>query len=189
MKRGSFRFELGRKLFHFSFGLFLIFILLYSGRCSLIIFLFLCLAAGSIMIVLMKEGRKIPVACWLEEKFEREGVLFPGYGAFWFVVGALLIAVSLSSRDEIAASLLVLAAGDSAATIFGVLGQHPLPHNRKKTVEGGAAFFIVSLSACLFVGPMGVELAALGAAVESLDTPVDDNLLIPLAVVLFLAII
>jgi len=38
MKSGNFRFELRRKLFHSFFGLFLIFILFYSGRKNLIMF-------------------------------------------------------------------------------------------------------------------------------------------------------
>jgi dolichol kinase len=189
MKKGNFRFELGRKLVHFFFGIFLIAILNYLGRGSLIILLAFFLAAGMVMIVLMKQGRRIPVAAWFEETFERENVRFPGYGAFWFVVGAMLISLSLGKADEISACLLVLAAGDSAATIFGVLGKHPLPYNRRKTAEGSAAFFVFSLPSCLFVGGTGVALAGLGAAVESLDTPVDDNLLIPLATVLFFTIL
>jgi dolichol kinase len=186
MKRGDFRFELGRKLFHLFFGLFLISILMDLGRGNLIIFLAAFLAAGSMMIVLMSLGWRIPVADWFEDKFEREEVRFPGYGAFWFVVGALLIAIFLQSTDEIAAALLVLAAGDSAATIFGVLGKHHLPHNQNKTVEGSVAFFVFSLSASIFVGWMAVALAALGTAVESLDVQVDDNLLIPVTLIIIL---
>lgn len=189
MKRGDFRFELGRKLVHLFFGLFLIFILMNLGRSYLIIFLAAFLAAGSMMIVLMSLGWRILVADWFEDRFEREEVRFPGYGAFWFVVGALLIAIFLQSTDEIAAVLLVLAAGDSAATIFGVLGKHRLLHNRNKTIEGSVAFFIFSLSASIFVGWMAVALAALGTAVESLDVQVDDNLLIPIALIIVLKIL
>jgi len=189
MKRSNFNFELRRKLFHLFFGLSLIFILMQLGREKLIIFLSLFLAAGSIAIILMKRGWRIPVAGWFEEKFEREDVRFPGYGAFWFVVGALLIALSLSQADEISAALMILAAGDSAATIFGVVGSHRLPHNRLKTFEGSAAFFAFSLSSCIFVGSQGVALALLGAAVESLSAPVDDNLLIPVSAILFFKLI
>ncbi len=185
MKRGNFSFELRRKLFHFFFGLFLIFILIYSGRINLIIFQSFVLIFGSIMIVLMQKGRNIPITGWLEETFERENVRFPGYGAFWYVVGALLLALFLGSTDEIAAAIVALAAGDSAATIFGVRGRHPLPHNPRKTVEGSIAFFVFTLPACLFVGWIGIALAALAAVVESLDTPVDDNLLIPITAILF----
>jgi dolichol kinase len=189
MKRGNFSFELRRKLFHFFFGIFLIFILIYSGRKNMIIFLSLFLFFGCIMIVLMRQGRKIPIAYWLEETFERENVRFPGYGAFWYVMGALLLALFLGNANEIAAAIVALAAGDSAATIFGVLGRHPLPYNQRKTVEGSVAFFVFTLPACMFVGWIGVELAAIAAVVESLDTPVDDNLLIPVAAILFFTVL
>jgi dolichol kinase len=137
------------------------------------------------MIFVMQKGWKIPVADWLERKFERKNVRFPGYGAFWYVVGALLVAILLSNAHEIDAAIVALAAGDSAATIFGILGTHPLPYNRRKTMEGSLAFFIFSLTAFLFVGWMGIALAAITAIVESLATPVDDNLLIPVAAILF----
>ena len=189
MKRGNFSFELRRKLFHFFFGLFLIFTLIYSGRRNLIIFLSFFLILGCIMIVLMRQGRKIPSAYWFEEKFERENVRFPGYGAFWYVVGTLLLALSLGSADEIAAGIVALAAGDSAATIFGICGRYPLPYNQRKTVEGSVAFFVFSLPAYLFVGWIGIALAALATAAESLNTPMDDNLLIPIMAILFFTII
>jgi len=135
MKRGRLDFEIRRKLFHALFGLFLIFILFYSGRNSLIFFLTIFLVIGSTIIILMGQDRKIPIADWFEKTFEREDVRFPGYGAFWYVVGTLILSLSLGSADEIAAGILVLAAGDSAATICGIIGQHPLPYNRTKTVE------------------------------------------------------
>ncbi len=188
-KVGNFYFELRRKLFHLFFGLFLIFILFYSGRMNLIIFLCAFLFIGCIMIVLMQKSQKIPIADWLEETFERKNVRFAGYGAFWYVVGALLLAIFLDNAHEIAAAIVALAAGDSAATIFGILGRHHLPHNRRKTWEGSLAFFVFSLPASLFVGWIGILLAAIAAAVESLDTPVDDNLLIPVAAILFFVVI
>ena len=188
MKRDVLEFELKRKLLHSFFGLILISVLFYSGRKNLIILLSLMLLLGSIMVVWRLQGRQIPVAGWFEETFERENVRFPGYGAFWYVVGTLLAALFLGNPDEIAAAILTLAAGDSAATIFGVRGRHPLPYNRCKTIEGSIAFFVFSLTAFLFVGWMGVALAALTAVVESLPLPVDDNLTIPVAAALFFII-
>ena len=120
----------------------------------------------------MQRGRKIPIADWFEEKFERENVRFPGYGAFWYVAGTLLLALSLGNVNEIAAAIVTLAAGDSAATILGIPGLHPLPYNLIKTIEGSVAFFVFSLPAYLFVGWMSVALAAIAAAAESLDIPV-----------------
>ena len=184
-KAGSFYFELRRKLFHLFFGLFLIVLLHYSGRADLMIFLGAVLILGIMMILLMKKGKRIPIADWLEETFERENVRFPGYGAFWYVVGALLLSLFLDNSSEISAGIVALAAGDASATIFGILGRCRLPHNRRKTWEGSIAFFIFTLPACLFIGWAGAALAAIAAIAESLPTPVDDNLLVPISVIAF----
>ncbi len=77
MKRAAFEFELRRKLLHSFFGLILISILFYSGRKNLITLLSLLLLLGSIMVVWRIQGRKIPVADWFEETFERENVEIP----------------------------------------------------------------------------------------------------------------
>jgi len=69
------------------------------------------------------------------------------------------------------------------------MGRHPLPYNRRKTLEGSLAFFVFSLPACLFVGWIGIALAAITAIVESLATPVDDNLLTPIAAIIFFIIV
>jgi dolichol kinase len=189
MKRDVLEFELKRKLLHTVVGLTMILILFYSGRNNLIALLSIMLLFGSIMVVWRLQGRQIPVAGWFEETFERENVRFPGYGAFWYVVGTLLLALFIGNPNEIAAGILTLAAGDSAATIFGVRARHQLPYNRCKTVEGSLAFFVFSLTACLFVGWAGVALAAITAVVESLPTPVDDNLAIPVAAAFFFIIL
>ena len=180
--------KLRRKLFHSFFGLMLVSILFNFGRDILILFLSLMLLVGSIMIIWMQRGNRIPIADWFEETFERKNVRFPGYGAFWYVVGTLLLALSLNSAYEIAAVILTLALGDSAATIFGIRGMHFLPYNRRKTVEGSLAFFIFSLVSCLFVGWIGILLAFSTAVAESLPFPCDDNLVIPITAILFFLI-
>jgi dolichol kinase len=150
--------EIRSKLFHSLFGLFLILILFYSGRKTLIIFLSILLLCGSIIVIWRLQGNQFPVIEWFEKAFERKDVKFPGYGAFWFVLGTLLLALSLGDAYEIAAAVLILALGDSAATIFGIRGTHPLPYNRCKTFEGSIAFIIFSLPSCLLVGWIGLPL-------------------------------
>ena len=181
--------ELRRKLLHSLFGLVLILIIFYFERKILIIFLSLLLLFGSIMIVWRLQGNRIPIAGWFEETFERKNVRFPGYGAFWYVVGSLFLALSLSNANEIAAAILTLALGDSAATIFGIRGVHPIPYNHRKTIEGSIAFLIFSLPSCLLVGWMGLPLVFLTAVAESLPVPCDDNLLIPFVAALFFIIV
>ena len=127
-----------------------------------------------------------PAGCGLDNICIYVG--FPGYGALWYVVGTLLLALSLGDANEIAAGILILALGDSAATIFGVNRMHPLPYNRRKTVEGSFAFLVFSLPSCLIIGWMGLPLAILAAIAESLPVPWD-NLLIPIAATLFFIIL
>lgn len=189
MKNEKMDLELRRKLLHSIFGLFLISILFYFNRIILIIFLSLLLLFGSAIIVWMQQGNRIPIIDWFEETFERKNIRFPGYGAFWYVVGTLLLALSLNNAYEIAAGIVTLALGDSAATIFGIRGTHPLPYNRRKTIEGFFAFLIFSFFSCLLVGWSGVALAFLTAVAESLPVPVDDNLVISITAVFFFIII
>jgi dolichol kinase len=185
MIKGRRDLELRRKLLHSIFGLMLISILFYFGREILIIFLILLLLLGSMMITQRLKGNRIPVAEWFEDTFERQNVMFPGYGAFWYVVGTLLLALCIGDANEIAAGISILALGDSAATIFGINSIHTLPYNRSKTVEGSVAFVIFSLPSCFLVGWTGLPLVLLTAVAESLPAPCDDNLLIPIAAALF----
>jgi dolichol kinase len=189
MRKEGMDLELRRKLFHSLFGLVLILILFYFGRKFLIDFLSLLLLLGSLMIVWRLQGNIIPIAEWFEVTFERKDVRFPGYGAFWYVVGTLLLALFISDANEIAAAISILALGDSAATIFGIMGTHPLPYNRRKTIEGSFAFLIFSLPSFLFIGWMSFPLAFLTAFSESLPVSFDDNLLIPITAALFFIII
>ncbi|VVB72681.1 Uncharacterised protein [uncultured archaeon] len=178
--------EFRRKLLHSLIGLFLLALLFFSGRDALLQFLGILLFAGSLMIVWMKDGRKIPVADWFEETFERDAVKFPGYGAFWYVLGSFIFVLLIPDAPKIAAMLIALALGDSASTIIGIKGSHHLPYNRRKTLEGSVAFFVFSLPVCLILGTeSGLLFALLMTIVESLPVPLDDNLMIPLASMLF----
>ena len=189
MKKERINRELRRKLLHSFFGTVLILILFYFDRVALAMFLGLLLLFVSIMIMLRLKGRQIPISDWFIETFERENVRFPGYGAFWYVLGTLLLALFLNDANEIAAAILTLAIGDSASTIFGIRGVSPLPYNKCKTMEGSFAFIIFSFSSCIFVGWWGLPLAFLTAVVESLPLPLDDNLLIPISCILYFIVV
>lgn len=77
----------------------------------------------------------------------------------------------------------VVTAGDAVAKIIGRRwGRNLIPFNKPKTVEGTLVGLAVSaLIASLYVNPIKALLAAsLGMFVETIPTPVNDNLLIPL---------
>lgn len=173
--------ETGRQLLHLLAGLIALGMLLALSRGFAMAAVFLVIIIGTLLMNLRLLGFRIPLVSWFEDNFEREGAPLPGWGSACYAVGALILITFLTDTGMIAAGLIVLALGDSVSTLAGIrLGRHPIPYNRKKSVEGSAAFFVASLSSCIFIGPYGVILALLATVVESLPH-LEDNLAIPIA--------
>ena len=106
---------------------------------------------------------------------ERRDAMF-GQGAMWLAIGTL-VAFSFLSGRIIIAVLAAVFVGDAAATIVGTFYRRPLPYNKKKSVWGTVAYFVVtSLLTFPFVGYVGIATAAVGALVESAPQHIDDNL-------------
>jgi len=81
-------------------------------------------------------------------------------------------------------SITILTLGDASASLFGKkFGKTPFPFNKAKTLEGSIFGFILAfLGATLFVDPTRAIIAAIaGMVIESLPTPINDNLIIPLS--------
>jgi dolichol kinase len=90
------------------------------------------------------------------------------------------------------ASIAIFTLGDSFATLFGKkLGRHVFPYNKGKKIEGTLFGFLFAwFGASLFVNPLKALVgAAVGMLVETLPTPLSDNLTIPLISGLTLLII
>lgn len=181
--------EISRQLFHIFVGLIALGILALFGRGYLIAAVFVVLIIGSLLINFRLLGKKIFFVEWFEKRFERDNVPFSGWGSACYAAGVLLIATFIGNTDKISAAIFVLAIGDAFSTIIGRLGKHPLPYNKNKTVEGLLAFFITSLPAFLFIGPLIIPLAALAAIFESLPLPIDDNITVPIISTLFFLVI
>jgi dolichol kinase len=83
------------------------------------------------------------------------------------------------------AAIAVFTVGDVSATLFGKgLGRHTIPYNKGKKIEGTLfGILFASLGAYLFtLNPLkAVIAAAVGMTVESLPSPINDNLTIPIA--------
>lgn len=176
--------ELMRQVFHLSLGFVAIAVLLMLGRNWLMAAGFFILLAGLLAMNQVLLERRVRVIDLFVELFEREDAPLPGWGSAAYACGVLILVTALEGVPEIAAGILILAAGDSFSTIIGRDGTHRLPYNGKKTAEGSLAFFIASLPAYYFIGPAIVPVAFAAAFVESLDLPVDDNLTVPLTCVL-----
>ena len=123
---------------------------------------------------------------WLIERFERPGVV-AGYGAMTFTAAVLCILTLLLQKEQILASLAILGIGDAASTLVGRRSKRKLPYNARKTWGGTLAFFISSAPfAVYFAGPASLIVCAAAALAESLESRIDDNLIIAVVcVVLF----
>jgi HAD superfamily phosphoserine phosphatase-like hydrolase len=101
----------------------------------------------------------------------------------FFALG-IILSLLLFPEPSSYASIAVLALGDGAATLFGLkFGKKVIPFNKGKRMEGtlfGSIFAI--LGAFLFIrNPLKAILgAAAGMLMETLPTPLSDNLTIPL---------
>jgi len=81
------------------------------------------------------------------------------------------------------ASIAILALGDGFASLFGKkLGGTRYPFNKSKNLEGSIFGFVFAfLGATFFIDPMRAFIGAItGMIVESLPTPISDNIAIPL---------
>jgi len=102
----------------------------------------------------------------------------------FFAVGIMLALILFPTPVNYAA-IAIFTLGDSIATLFGKrLGGRVFPYNKGKRIRGTLlGFFFAWLGALLFVAnPLEAFFGALvGMLVETLPSPVSDNLTIPLA--------
>lgn len=168
-----------------AIGMFFLLLLHSLGRHAFEIILFSGILAGLMAMHLVLCSVRLPFVSWFIENFEREGVRVPGFGSAWYAFGILMASVAIGDPASLSAAICVLAFGDSLSSILGKRGGHSLPYNRNKTIEGSIAFFAGSLTAYYFIGPAAIPLALACAIAESLPLPLDDNITIPAAAILF----
>ncbi|MEN3013000.1 MAG: hypothetical protein ABDH23_00070 [Endomicrobiia bacterium] len=101
----------------------------------------------------------------------------------WTLSGAFLTILLFSDNKNIVTlSLLYLVFGDSIAAIVGVWFGKIKLGSRGKSLEGSLAFFLVAFLCGLFFVKVEYAFltALLGAAIEFLPLPIDDNFILPL---------
>ncbi len=178
--------EIPRQVFHITIGLIIILMLAYLGREITLIIAFLGSVLGSILINRKSTGKSLWLFEGVYQKFERQGGRLPGWGAAWYMIGVLLIMVFLKNTSSIAACIFIFAIGDGFSTLVGIWGKIKLQYNSKKTLEGTVAFFLTSIPAYIFINEYAIVLALVGAIVESLPLDIEDNTLVPVALVITL---
>jgi dolichol kinase/phosphoserine phosphatase len=109
----------------------------------------------------------------------------------FFALGILLTLFFFPSPINYA-SIAIFSFGDSTAAIFGnIYGKKKLSLNKLKTLEGSLiGFFFAFLAGTVFVHPLiALTCAIIAMVVEYLPLPLNDNLLIPLTIALYLTLI
>jgi dolichol kinase len=179
------RFEFRRQIAHAGIGSAIIFFhfigLLPPETLLLTLVIGGCLSLLSLFV-------DVPLLSTFLKFFERphHHKTFPGRGAFFLVLGAL-ISILLFPKDIALAAIAIMAFGDSVTNIFGRhFGEVKLPYNKRKTIDGALMGVAAATMAAFFFVPLPVALiASLGAIfVETLDLkigwPIDDNLIVPI---------
>ncbi|MCX7956550.1 MAG: hypothetical protein N2643_01470 [Endomicrobia bacterium] len=110
----------------------------------------------------------------------------------WTLSGAFITILLFSeNKSVVTLSLLYLTFGDGIAAIVGVMFGNIKLGSRGKSLEGSLAFFIVAfICGIFFVPPLYAFIVALiGAAIEFLPIPLDDNFVLPIFTGGFLTIL
>jgi len=195
--------EIKRQIFHVALGLSLVILISrsimltlgsrvpFSGfyflpSISRVFFFFIVIGA---ILVLISKDYQIPIIAWFLNVFERSDVKskFPGKGCFFFFLGAFFVSLFFE-RSVIAASLVILAVGDSTSHFIGAhYGKIKHPFSEVKNIEGNLIGGILGgVGASLFVHPilaftaafiaMFIEGVSLTGWKEMIN---EDNLIIP----------
>ena len=173
--------ERSRQAIHASMGLLLCSMIWFLGIETTLYFVLLGTCIGILIIHLTLIGINLPGIHKLLDRFERKGVM-PGEGSMYYAFGVLFALGLLRSNPASAISvILILALGDGLATYVGkCCGNHKLPWNRNKTVEGSIGFVAGATSALLVLPlPATILIVVLATVVESLPIRLDDNITLP----------
>ncbi|MFA5237407.1 MAG: hypothetical protein WC362_06075 [Methanoregula sp.] len=178
--------EFFRKLIHLIFGLLIAGMVYAAGKTLATAILAGGLFIGVVMVDLLLRGYQLPLFSVLIGHFDRNDRL-PGKGALMFAVSAL-VCVILFPVSMAVPAIVTLAVLDSVTTIVGKsFGRHRIYNG--KSFEGTAAGIIVTTIVLLvFMSLPGALAVAVLAGIIELVSPVDDNLVIPVAVSVFLAL-
>ncbi len=179
--------EIVRQLIHLCFGLGIAAMVLFLDHAVVIAALAGGLLIGVILVDLILRGHRIPVISPLVQYGDRCDPL-PGKGAFFFAVSALACII-LFPVSLVVPALVALAVLDSVTTLAGIrFGRHRISNG--KSWEGTLSGIAVTVLALLpFITLPGALAVSVITGIIELLSPVDDNLVIPAGVCIFLALV
>ena len=193
------QFELKRQLFHMATGV-IVACSIYFLEKTIVMILFSSIIIIGLILSHISKTKKIPIIDWILDKFERQkdSKKFPGKGAFFFMLGAL-ISILLYGNEIAYIAVLILAIGDAATTIGGkIFGQTKHIHSKRKTIEGSIVGISTTYIALLFLtslNPLNAFIVSIAfGVVESIiyrinNYEIDDNFVIPIVCGFILSIL
>jgi phytol kinase len=175
--------ELFRECIHIS-GFLVAFFTVYFGLNQFwVAFVILMITLAYIVSELSRMlGVNIPIASTITWKAAIKPEIHEFVTAPIFFAVGIMLALILYPAPVSYASIAAFAFGDGFATIFGkTFGRHAFPYNKGKKIEGTAGGFVFAfLGALVFTDPLrAVVGAATAMIVETLPTPINDNLTMP----------
>ncbi|MFH1448417.1 MAG: hypothetical protein ABIG39_06135 [Candidatus Micrarchaeota archaeon] len=177
-----------RQWFHIGIGIMLLLLVWLAEREYVVLTVLCGFLCGITVLNLKLAGLRVPVIDELLSVFERPNTP-PGYGAFWYAFGVLVIISFIQNADYVMAAILVLGISDGVSTIVGLGSSRRLPYNKNKTVGGSLGFAIVSLLSFVWIGALAIPFSIIGAFLEGVDLRFDDNLVISLFSVAFFLLV
>ena len=147
---------------------------------------------------LRMHGYKLRVTEWMLQNFERPSNLErkPGVSSLFYIAGMILVLAFFEQNIALAA-IIVLSVGDSISCIVGrKFGRVKHPFSDVKFIEGHLVGGLFAALLCLvFVSPLQAFLGSYVAMfLEGVDRlfnidPVDDNVVVPLAAAIVMALL
>ncbi len=182
--------EVHRDIIQIALGLVVLAILIFLKSSTAVAIVFALIILGYVVNDLSSERRLRGVYRILDSRLERSGVVY-GSGALYMAAGTAMMVGFVSNQAFMMFGLVTLFFADSIATIVGVnFDQVKLPYNKKKSVFGSLAFFLVTaLLGYPLIGFTAIGLGALLAIVESVDIKLDDNVSLAMVVVIAYALL
>jgi len=128
-------------------------------------------------------GTKVPLLSTITSNAAIKPEIYEFVTAPIFFAVGIILSLLIFPPPISYAAIAIFTFGDGFATIFGKkLGKHAFPYNRGKKIEGTFFGFIFAfIGGAVFIAPLKALVgAAIGMITESLPTPINDNLTIPL---------
>ena len=133
--------------------------------------------------LLRMNKKNLPIISTITRNAALPTELYEFTAAPLYFAAGILLTLLLFPAPVNGAAIAIFTLGDSTASVFGgLISKKPLPFNKGKTLEGSLfGFFFAFLGGAFFVSPvLALIAAAIAMAIESLPSPVNDNILIPL---------